>query len=338
MDLLNPASTSAQRVDAVFLWTVGLSVAFLVFITMLMLGFTLRYRRSRHPVAAQIEGHTGLEILWTVVPLVLFLVIFYYGWTNFDYMRNAPRDALVVKVTARQWAWSFEYPNGRQTPVLYAPAGRPVKLEVRALDVIHGLYIAPFRIKIDAVPGMVNTTWFRALRTGAYDLQCTVICGAGHSLMLTQVVVVPEADFRAWYFGKEDAPPPKVPAADGQPPGSAGAPGTPQGQGGQGGPGGPGGRGRAAGLRLLEERACLACHSLDGSPRVGPTFKGLFGRTETIRARDGARTVVLDEAQVRRAIRKPGDERVAGYPPSMPPAVLDDAELDQVVAFLRGLR
>jgi cytochrome c oxidase subunit II len=170
MDWLKQASTSAQKSDAVFFLVFWLSVAFLVLITATMVFFVVRYSRKRHPKAEQIEGHVGLEIVWTVVPLVIFLAIFYYGWTNFEYMRNAPRDAMLLKVTARQWAWSFEYPNGRQTSVLYAPLGRPMRLEVRSADVVHGFFVPAFRLKVDAVPGRPATTWFEATRLGAFDI------------------------------------------------------------------------------------------------------------------------------------------------------------------------
>jgi cytochrome c oxidase subunit 2 len=208
MEWMRQASTSAEKSDAVFFFVFGLSLLFLIFITILMIYFVIRYNKKRHPKAEQIEGHTGLEILWTVIPLLLFLAIFYYGWTNYDYMRQAPRDSMVVKVTARQWVWSFEYPNGKQTKALFAPIGKPMKLEVRSADMVHGFFVPSFRLKIDAVPSRANTTWFEATRLGAFDIECTVICGVDHSLMLSKVVVVPEEEFKAWYFGGETAPEP----------------------------------------------------------------------------------------------------------------------------------
>ncbi|HEX7598101.1 MAG TPA: cytochrome c oxidase subunit II, partial [Polyangia bacterium] len=205
---MNQAALSAQKSDAVFFYVFGLSVAFLIFSTTLMVYFVVRYSKKRHPKAEQIEGHLGLEIVWTTIPLVLFLSIFYYGWTNYEYMSQAPRDAMAIKVTARQWSWSFEYPNGKQSKVLFAPIGKPMKMEVRSADVVHGFFIPSFRLKIDAVPARTNTTWFQATKLGSYDIECTVICGVDHSLMLSKVIVVPEAEFKAWYFGGEDAPEP----------------------------------------------------------------------------------------------------------------------------------
>jgi cytochrome c oxidase subunit 2 len=305
------ATTFAGQSDRVFWCTVGLAALFLAGITVVMIAFVLRYDRKRHPRAAQIEGHTVLEILWTVIPLILFLVIFYFGWTSFETTRHPPRDAMVVQVTARQWKWGFTYPNGVRTAVLYVPVNRPVKLDVVSLDVIHGFYIPAFRLKVDAVPTLTNTTWFQATRPGTYDIQCTVICGVGHSAMLSQVLVVPEADFKRWFFGPEGTPPPVpqgVPAATGPP-----------------------------GLAVLQAKGCLECHSVDGSPRVGPTLKGVFGRREKVVEAGRTRVRTLDDPGLRRAIQEPGTAVVEGYPAVMPPGGLEPAELAQVLDYLKTL-
>ena len=316
MEWMKQASISAQKSDAVFFYVFGLSVAFLLFITMLMIYFVIRYSRKRHPKAEQIEGHTGLEILWTTIPLVLFLSIFYYGWTNYEYMRQAPRDAMGVKVNARQWSWSFEYPNGKQSKILYAPLGKPMKLEVRSLDVIHGFFVPAFRLKIDAVPSHANTTWFEATKLGSYDIECTVICGVDHSLMLSKVVVVPEESFKAWYFGGENAPEPLPVAAPPQPAAPALHPA----------------------VALMTAKGCLDCHSVDGKPMVGPTFKGLFGKREAVLVAGATRTVTVDEAYLRQAIQEPMKTVVRGYPPSMPVMPLEPKELDEVVSYLKTLK
>jgi cytochrome c oxidase subunit 2 len=313
MDWIREASTAAGKADAVFFATLLLATLFLVFITALMVGFVLRYGRDRHPRAAQIEGNLPLEITWTVIPLVLFLVIFYYGWTRFEYSRNPPRDAMAVRVTARQWKWGFTYPNGKQTAVLYAPVDRPMKLELVSTDVIHGFFVPAFRLKLDAVPSFTNSTWFQATRTGTFDILCTVICGVDHSGMLGKVVVVPEAEFRAWYFAPEGALEPVLP----------GAPAAPAAE--------------PAGLALLRTKGCLDCHSVDGSPMVGPTLKGVYGRKEEVQLAGQVRRLTVDEARLRRAILAPGKEVVQGYPPVMPQVELAPRELDQVIDYLKTL-
>ncbi len=319
MEWMKQAAISAQKSDAVFFYVFGLSVAFLLFITALMIYFVIRYDKKRHPVASQIEGHVGLEIVWTVIPLILFLSIFYYGWTNYEYMSQAPRESMVVKVMARQWSWSFEYPNGKQSKVLFAPLEKPMKLEVRSADMVHGFYVPSFRLKIDAVPARANTTWFQATRLGAYDIECTVICGVDHSLMLSKVVVVPEDEFKAWYFGGENAPEPGKSLT------AAGTPAAPPDE--------------PKGLALLKANGCLECHSVDGKPMVGPTFKGLFGKSEQIKVAGVDQTVTVDEAYLRRAILNPESQVVRGYPAdTMPAAELKPDELSQVVTYLKTLK
>jgi cytochrome c oxidase subunit 2 len=275
----------------------------------------VRYSRKRNPKAVQIEGNVALEAAWTIIPLLLFLGIFYFGWTGFDYTRRAPRDAMVVKVTGRQWSWAFEYPNGKRTDKLYAVINRPMKLEVRSADVIHGFFIPAFRIKVDAVPGRTNTTWFQPTLLGAYDIQCTVICGVSHSSMLSQVYTVGEAEFKTWYFGPDDAPEPKIAALA--------APNEPQ---------------EHAALAVMRPHGCLDCHSTDGKPMVGPSFKGLYGRQEEVSAVGGRRIVTMDETNIRLAILEPTREVVLGYPPQMPKTTLAPTELDQVVDYIRELK
>src|SRR5512136_1791145 len=206
MSIAPEASSAAGRVDAVFLFISVLSAVFLVFITTTIIYFVIKYSRKRHPRGEDIEGNKWLETAWTTIPMVLFLVMFVYGWTNFSYMREVPREAMVIDVTGRQWAYSFKYPNGRLTSDLLLALDRPVKLELHSLDVIHGFFIPAFRIKEDIVPGRDNYTWFVPTQLGSFDIECTVICGVSHANMLAKAVVVPVSDFEKWYFGDPDAP------------------------------------------------------------------------------------------------------------------------------------
>lgn len=307
------SSTLASKVDGVFLYVFALSLAFLVLITALMIYFVVRYRRSRGEPARDIHGHTLLEVLWTGIPLVLFLTMFYYGWTNYRYMREVPRDAMVVTVTARQWSWSFSYPNGRQTSELWVPVARPIRLNLKSLDVLHGFYVPAFRIKSDVVPGRELYTWFQATELGDFDVECTVMCGVNHSYMLSKVHVIPEAEFTAWYFGESPEPPhSKTVAAV-----------TPE---------------PARGERVFKLKGCVACHSTDGSKLVGPTWKGLFGSQVAVLTDGQESMVTADEAYLSRAIRHPPKELVKGFASQMPKADLKDEDIADLLAFIKSLR
>jgi cytochrome c oxidase subunit 2 len=243
--------------------------------------------------------------------------MFVYGWTNFSYMREVPRDAMVIEVTGRQWAWSFRYPNGKQTTDLLLAADKPVKLELRSLDVIHGFFIPAFRIKEDVVPGKENFTWFAPIQLGSFDIECTAICGVSHAIMLSKAVVVPVADFEAWYFGSEEA------SLPGQAKKSVSA--TEQ-------------SGTAA-LKILNEKSCTTCHSIDGSPMVGPSLKALYGKRQVITDSSGKdHEATVDDAYLVKAIQTPSADTVKGYPPIMPNNPLNDSELKQVVDYIKTLR
>lgn len=310
------ASSAAGKVDAVFLFILALCVAFLIFITFLMVYFVIKYNRKKRPKAQDIEGNAWLEIAWTVTPTALFLVMFFYGWTNFNYMRSAPRDAMVINVTARQWAWSFTYPNGKRTTELVVALNKPVKLELHSLDVIHGFYVPAFRIKEDVVPGKQNYTWFIPTQLGAFDIQCTVICGVNHAQMLSKVVTVPVSDFETWYFGDENTP---LPGQAKQVAPVAPRPETPA-------------------MAILKTKGCLTCHSLDGSVMVGPTFKGLFGQKQIVMVKGKEREFTCDDAYLERAIQDPMAGIVKGYPSAMPSNPLTPAQLKQVIEFIKGLK
>ncbi len=316
MPFFQQASTAAERVDAVFLAITAVCVVFLVFITSLMVYFVIKYNKKRHPKGEDIEGNTLLEIVWTATPTVLFLFMFYFGWTNFDYERSVPRDAMVINVTARQWAYSFTYPNGKQTTQLFLALNKPARMNLHSLDVIHGFYIPAFRIKEDVVPGRNNYTWFTPTKLGSFDIMCTVICGVDHANMLSKAVVVPVSDFEKWYFGGEDAPLPGQTEAAAATPLKSGSPA----------------------VAILKAKACETCHSIDGRPMVGPTFKGLYGQKHLVREAGGAELeVVVDDAYLAKAIQDPMAQTVKGYPPAMPRNPLTEGDLKQVIDLIKSL-
>ena len=191
-------SSTVQEIDAAFFYIFAVSGFFLVAITLTMVWFVVRYNRRRNPVASDISGHLPLEIAWTVIPTLLAFGMFYYGWLGFEVVRNTPPGAIPIEVTGRMFFWTFSYENGRQTRELYVPVGKPVRLDMQAMDVNHSFYIPAFKIKEDLVPGQQTYMSFTALRDGIYDIQCAEFCGTGHSTMLTRLHALPAKDFDLW--------------------------------------------------------------------------------------------------------------------------------------------
>ncbi len=307
------ASSVSDKVDAVFLYISALTIAFLVFITALMIYFVIRYRRTRSAQGEDIHNNHLLEALWTGIPLLLFLTMFYYGWTNYRYLREVPRDAMAIQVTGRQWAWTFTYPNGRQTSELFVAVDRPIRLDLKSVDVLHGFFIPAFRIKADVVPGKANYTWFQATKLGDFDIECTVMCGVNHSYMLSKVHVIPEEKFARWYFGDSSDPP--LAEAD-----TNTVPDPHRGE------------------KAFKLKGCVSCHTNDGSKLVGPTWKGLFGREVTVLT-DGRETkVTADEDYLRRSIHHPPKEIVKGFSADMPRADLKESDIADLIAYIKSLQ
>jgi cytochrome c oxidase subunit 2 len=315
-------SSSTGAVDSVFLFIVGVSVFFLVLITFLMIFFIIKYNKKRHKKAEDIHGNTTLEIVWTVIPTFIVLIMFYLGWKGFEFIRKAPDDAMNVSVTARMWSWLFEYPNGVQTDTLYVPVNTPIKLALNSQDVIHSFYVPAFRIKEDAVPGLKNHLWFKANEAGDYDVLCAEYCGLRHSYMLTKVKAMPLEKFQSWYADMEQqvkAETPQENEGEQQKPGEASL--------------------AAAGKRLIQTKGCVACHSTDGSIMVGPSFKGLFGHEQVVIEDGKEKTVVADEDYIRRSILHPNQQVVKGFNALMPSqeGQITEEELEAIIQYLKEL-
>ena len=309
---ITQASNFVEGVDSVFLLILGISFFFLISLTVLMLVFIYKYNRKRNPNPTQIEGSVKLEILWTVIPLLLTLLMFYYGWAGYKPMRTAPDGAMEVTVYGRMWNFSFEYENGRRTDTLYLPKDKPVKLNLVAMDVLHSLYIPAFRVKQDMVPGMENNfMWFEPQKQGTYELYCAEYCGLQHSYMYTYVEVMEDSAFQSWITDTTQ----QVASANIDSP-------------------------VATGRRIMQNIGCFACHSIDGTKLVGPSFQGIWSAEHTVVTDGDERQVTVDEEYIRRSIYEPNADVVDGFNKGLMLSYegqLSDEDIDNIIEYLKTL-
>lgn len=302
--MFSQASNFVEGVDLAFAVITGISLFFLVGITFAMIYFVIKFNKKRHPIAKNVKESKGLEIIWTVVPTLLVLVMFYYGWVGYAPMRDFPDDAIQVKATGRMWSWSFEYENGKISPTLIVPINKAVTLNLYSPDVLHSLYIPAFRVKEDVVPGVNNKMWFEANILGEYDIMCAEYCGDRHSYMLSKVEVLSQEEYDAWYTAKDES------ANEVE-----------------------------AGLKLLQVNGCVACHSLDGTRLVGPTFKGLWNSTKTVTTGVVSRQVAADAEYIKESIYNPSKDVVDTYPKVMISykESINEEQLKQINAYLKTI-
>jgi cytochrome c oxidase subunit II len=304
------ASSFVGKVDQAFMVIIGISLFFLISLTIVMVWFIYRYHEKRNKVATEIPGSTRLEIIWTVIPTLLAMLMFYFGWAGWRPMKNPPKDAMEITSIARMWSFSFVYDNGKTSDKLVVPLNQAVKLNLVSLDVIHSLYIPAFRVKEDMVPGSEKWMWFRPTNVGKYDLFCAEYCGLQHSYMISTVEVLPEEEFLAWYVdttlvipGREDMP-------------------------------------GAEGFAILQVQGCNACHSSDGSRLVGPSYLGTYGQNRTVTIGNTKTTVFGDDEYIRRSIYDPNYEIVEGYQKGLMQSykdVLSDEDIDKIIVYLKAL-
>ncbi len=302
---MSGASNFVEGVDLSFAIILGTSLFFLVAITIVMIYFVIRYRKSKNPNASNIHGNNTLEIIWTVIPTVLVLVMFYFGWMGYKPMREVPEDAIPIKVYGQMWSWSYEYENGKISDKLVVPLDKAVKLDLISRDVIHSFYIPAFRIKEDVVPGANNYMWFIAQEEGSYNVFCAEYCGERHSYMLSTVEVIPETDYLAW-LEKSDVP-----------------------------------EGEHPGLTILKRNACISCHSLDGSKLIGPSFKGIYGRKETVLEDGKEYEIIVDDEYIINSTNDPNTQVVKGYTPGLMISYTDQLSDDdriQIIEYMKTLK
>jgi cytochrome c oxidase subunit 2 len=303
------ASTTASRVDFLFNAVTSIGIFFFVLITVVLFYFVWKYRaRTGHEAQASATHNQRLEITWTVIPLMIVIWIFWEGFTGFLNLQVPPENAYEVQVLGQKWKWLFTYPNGVVDDNLHVPPDEAARLVMTSQDVIHSLYIPDFRIKRDAVPGRYERAWFQALQPGEYQIYCAEYCGTSHSAMLSKVIVHrTRPEFETWLADAgnflDKLPPEKL---------------------------------WEGGLKLYNQRGCKQCHSVDGVPGIGPTFKGIWGHKQPL---TGGAEVLVEENYVRESILNPQAKIVAGYEPVMPTyqGRLKDKEITAIIAYLKTL-
>lgn len=300
-----PAATDiAGQVDNLYSFLLWASLISCVILIGGMIYFVTKYkRRTAADKTAYISHNAFLEFLWSFIPLVIFMIVFAWGWYIYHQMRKFPDQALEVHVYGKQWAWEFVYKSGKTaTNEFLVPVNTPVKLIMTSKDVIHSFYIPSMRIKQDVVPGKYSALWFESEKLGSFHIFCTEFCGAAHSLMIGRMKVVTQEEYEAWLQENDEG----LSLAQ-------------------------------KGKKLWNDKGCVACHSIDGSVKVGPSWKGIFGQTHVFA--DGG-SAVVDESYIRESTLEPTKHIVKGYPAAMPSyqGQLSEEQLNAIIEFIKELK
>ena len=296
------ASTIAPYMDALYFFLLLITVIGMTLVGVLVVGFSLRYRRERSPVATQVEGSTLLEATWTIIPLALFLVCFVWGALLYFRIYNPPANSMNIYIVGKQWMWKAEHPGGQhEINSLHVPIGRPVQLTMISQDVFHSYSIPEFRVKREVIPGRYTTVWFNATDPGTYHLFCTQYCGTAHSAMIGDVVAMTPADYEKWAQQSTS--------------------GMSLAQNGE---------------RLFASMGCNACHNGTAAAR-GPNLAGVYGSKLTLTS---GSEVLVNEAYLRDAILNPSQHVTQGFAPIMPTyqgQISEDGLID-LVEYIKTLQ
>ncbi len=299
----------AREVDSVFIFIFLVGLFFFIITQGALIYFAIKYRR-RKPAedneTAYITDNRFLETVWVVVPSLLIFAIFIYGYVVFRDIRTPPANAAEINVAAKQWLFVFKYPDGRQEiNQVHVPIGKPVRFLMTSSDVIHGFYLPEFRVKQDILPGRYTDLWVQPVKEGHFDIFCTQYCGTGHSTMRAVMTVLNAQEYREWAAGKAEK-------GDAEPLWEKGK-------------------------ELAEKSGCLACHSTDGSTKIGPTWKGLFG--SQVSFTDGT-TAKADEQYLKDYILTPNVKVIKGFQPVMPAfkGQLSDDDVTAIIAYIKTLK
>ncbi|MBK8099209.1 MAG: cytochrome c oxidase subunit II [Planctomycetes bacterium] len=308
---LTPLASTFDHVDHVFYFTMWMCVFFFVLIAAVLGWSVLKYRRVRfdQPAASNVTHNTPLEVVWTVIPLILVMIIFAWGWKGSLDMAVAPQDARNYKATAAQWSWTFRYHNdpGSSLNELWLEVDKPAAFTLESKDVLHAFFIPSMRCKRDVVPGRNQRIWFTPTRLGDYHLFCAEYCGKDHSLMYAKVHVVTAEQYGKRPWDTED-PDPKV---NGQ---------------------------------RTYEALCKSCHAVAGpNTAIAPSWFGLYGKSEAVIEGGQEKTITVDDAYLIESIRNPSAKIVKGYESAgrMSPfdqGQVSDRKLGFIIEYIKSLK
>jgi cytochrome c oxidase subunit 2 len=300
------ASTFAGEVDTIFYFIYWLCVLFF-FLIMGAVGYFAWAYRMKGPDdrTSPIRGNHRLEIIWSVIPSILLVVMFAWGFEAFMEQQRAPADAIDIDITGQKWSWTMTYENGGQDGNhLVVPVNQPVELTMHSVDVLHSFFIPAFRVKRDVLPNRYTTIWFEATQLGSFHIFCTEYCGDLHSNMIGTVDVVSQEEYDEYLSTLQGC-------AEGETLADCGA-------------------------RVYTSNGCNACHSVTGDIVIGPSFLGLFG---TERNFEDGTTALADENYIRQSLMEPNSQVVQGFDPVMPTFAgrIDEDQLTALIAFIRSL-
>lgn len=335
-----PGTDVAAQWDNLYSFLVWISIFFFILIVGGMLYFIIKYRYRPGMKSKYITGHHLLEAIWIVVPTLLLLIIFGWGYSVYRSMTQAPADAYEVRVIGKQWLWTFQYDNGKTTVgEVYVPMNRPVKFLMTSEDVTHSFFIPNFRIKQDVVPGMYTSVWFMATVPGKHQVFCAEYCGTSHSEMLAKVIVLNDEQWEAWTENKKLGAIPeatleevsenvqtqgamKTASAEMKPVSATLVKQVSLAE---------------QGKTIYRTKGCVACHSDDGTTKVGPSHKGLFG--SKVELADG-KFVTADENYIRNHIENPHSTTRKGFGAVMPTfkGLITETEMNAIIAYIKSLK
>jgi cytochrome c oxidase subunit 2 len=338
-----PAASNWGSIDTTLFITLIISGIFFIAITVFMAVAVMRFRHKEGAKAHYQPESKKLEFWLIVVTSIGIAAMLAPGLVVYNDFIRVPKNAYELEVVAQQWQWAFRFagqdgklgktdikfvdatnplgldpkdPFGQDDVLIKnnevrLPLDRPVKVLLRSKDVLHNFYVPQIRSKMDMVPGMVSYFWFTPTKTGKYEVLCAEFCGVGHYNMRGQMIVEEQGAFDQWLNSQPTFAQTLATAAK---PGQDSV--------------------LERGRQLAEQYGCGACHSQDGSTRLGPGWKGLYGRTEQLA--DGT-SVQVDEAYLKQSILDPQARLVQGYPPVMVAYTLNDDELGALVALIKSL-